>query len=112
MGTIRIVDVRIASWWRRITSLTPWRDVEAILENEQGIRKSVLIIDSFPLFGSTKTYIEKKYCMGDQFWAPKKKKEIKPPKVDERVEKLRLLSGLVGETFDCVDVIAREEVTR
>lgn len=112
MTKIRIVDIKLRPWWKQI--LTTGDNIEAIIEDDRGNKKTVTVIDSQPILrGLLKEYIAKKYCTGNQFWKPpsKKKKKVKKPKISRKERQKQLLMKamkVVGESFDCAIVLSEE----
>ncbi len=112
MTEIRIVDIKLMPWWKRI--LKAGDNIEAIIEDDRGNKKTVTVIDSQPILrGLLKEYIAKKYCTGNQFWKPSsKKKKEKKPKISREEKRKRLLMKameVIGESFDCAIVLSEEE---
>ena len=113
MTEIKIVDVKLRPWWKRLLHVDI-DNIEVVLEDERGNRKTVSIYDSLPISKSLlRVYIAKKYCTGDQFWTPPKPKEKKrkKPKMSREEKKQRLLMyamEVVGESFDCALVMSEE----
>ena len=112
MTEIKIVEIRLMPWWKRI--LTSGDNLEVILEDERGNRKTVTVFDHKPVFKSLlRDFIAKKYCTGNQFWKPPepKKKKKKKPKISREERKQQLLMKVmevVGETFDCAVILSEE----
>jgi len=109
MTEIKIVDVKLRPWWKRLLHVDI-DNIEVVLEDERGNRKTVSVYDSNTILTSLlKEYIAKKYCTGNQFWTPHKPE--KKPKMSRAEKEQRLLMDaveVVGESFDCAIVLSEE----
>ncbi len=108
MTEIKIVEIRLIPWWKRIWTVGD--TLEAILEDERGNRKTVTVFDRKPVYKSLlRDYIAKKYCTGNQFWKPPKpKKKPKMSREERKQQFLMEVMEVVGETFDCAMILSEE----
>ena len=109
MTEFQVVAVRLMPWWKQMLNLGD--NLEAVIEDDMGNRKTVTIHDSQPIITSLlKEYIAKKYCTGNQFWKPPSKK-VEKPKISRKENRERLLARamkVIGESFNCAIVLSEE----